>query len=170
MSNGRKVAIGVGALIVVLVGTWLFQVAQAAMDAKKAGLLDDVATEKYQVGRENNLKAIQASLLLSAESEGKLPDAGQWMDQALIRLKTSDLTEAEAKDKLRVPGRGGLDYGYAVNDKLAGKPLDVKAEAETVLVFESRDASWNAHGDPDKDAATGGKGVTVSGKVVPVGR
>lgn len=170
MSNGRKVAIGIGAVLAVLAAAWLVQVGKAALDAKKAGLLDDVQTDKYQVGRENNLKAIQAALLSSAESEGKLPDAKGWMDQALIRLKTGDISEQEAKDKLKVPGLAASDYGYAINDKLAGKPLDAQAAAETVLVFESKDKSWNAHGDPEKDAVTGGKGVTVSGKVVPVGR
>ena len=169
MTMARKIVIGVGAAVALLAVVWIVQVVKVAMDAKKAGFLDDVETEKYQVGRDNNLKAIQASLLLSAESEGQLPDAGQWMDQALIRLKTSDISEEEAKAKLRVPGRTPPDFGYAINDKLAGRPLDTKADAENVLVFESAKTSWNAHGDPAKDAAPHAKGVTVAGQVVTLG-
>ena len=100
MSNGRKVAIGIGALLAVLAAAWLVQVGKAALDAKKAGLLDDVQTDKYQVGRENNLKAIQAALLSSAESEGRLPDAKGWVSMERYLLGESDEMRQVMRDQV----------------------------------------------------------------------
>ena len=154
----------VGALVL---GGWLIQVGLVLADAKKAGLLDEEKIEKYRVGRENNLIAIHKSLMQAAESDGAFPKADKWMETALIRLKTSDLTEVEAKDKLRVPGRTSGSFGYALNAAVSEHhPDDFKSKPDTVLVFESRSDSWNATGDPDKDGVNGGRAVTIEGKIV----
>ena len=157
--------IGVGLLMAVLAVFWLIQVGIVLAGAKRAGLLDDEQTIKYQVSRDNNLKAIHRALMQANESEGHFPSADKWMDIALIRLKTSDITEDEAKGKLRVPG--SKEYGYAINSVLAGKALDnARLRGDTVLAFESVDQKWNASGLPEKDAAKGAKGVTLEGKIV----
>jgi hypothetical protein len=144
----------------------LIQVAQAYSDAKKAGLLTEVPTEKYEVGRANNLRAIQKALAQAADSDGKYPEAAKWMESAQIRLKTSDLSEAEAQLKLKVPG-SAVGFGYAFNDAVGGKSPDAwKAKGTTIIVYESLQTGWDAHGDPSKDGKKGGKAVTVAGDVV----
>lgn len=158
------------AVILVVASPWLYQVAMTVRDAKKSGWLDDVEVDKYQAGRENNLKAIHKALVQAAESDGQFPPAATWMDAALIRLKTSDLTEEETKIKLRVPGQDNGGYGYAINVVIAGKkPEELKSVQDAVLVFESNKSAWNASGDPDKDARKAGKGITLAGEIVPVG-
>lgn len=150
-----------GALLVL----WLIQVGLVLRDAKKAGLLDDVKTEKYEASRDNNLKAIHQALMRSQESEGTLPPAANWMDAALVRLKTSDLTEDEAKAKLKRPGQ--KSFGYSINSSMAGKDTRaIRVKVGTILVFESQSTAWNASGDPAKDAIDGGKAVTLEGEVV----
>lgn len=149
-------------------GLWLVQVAIVVATAKRAGLLDEEQIEKYKVSRDNNLAAIHKAMVQAADSDGGFPKAESWMDTALLRLKTSDLSEEEAKDKLRIPGQPAGGYGYAFNSALSGRhPDDFRAKANTILVFESKATTWNAAGDPAKDAAPGGKAVTLEGKVIP---
>ncbi len=171
--RGRLVTLVVVVVAVAVGGPWLYQASRVYFDAKKAGLLDDVQTEKYRASRENNLKAIREALMQAAESDGQFPEASKWMDTAMIRLKTSDITPDEAKDKLRIPGRSGgkTDFGYAFNDEMEGKdPSALKDKADTILVYESQQNVWNAHGDPKTDGRKGGKGVTVAGTIVELAR
>lgn len=173
MSRGRKGCLIAMSLFIIglLVATpRLIQIALTIRDAKKGGWLDDVQVEKYRVSRDNNLKSIHRALMQVAESDGKLPEAGQWMESALLRLKTSDLTEEETRAKLQVPGEK-QGYGYALNSSLAGKKLeDVKKIGDAVLVFESTKSSWNASGNPDTDARKNGKGVTVKGELIDLNK
>ena len=161
----RKVILGVLIGFALVAVPWLINAAKAVSDAKKSGILDDVETDKYKVGRENNLKAIQKALLQAADSDGTFPAADKWMDQALLRLKTSDISEDEAKDKLRVPGLKPREFGYAINDGVAGKSLADIKDKSIILVFESTNTAWNAHGDPAKEAKPGGKLISVDGTV-----
>lgn len=166
-SKGCLIATGVVGIAFLAATPWLIQVSLAVADAKKAGLLDEEKTDKYQVGRENNLKAIHKALMQAADSDGVFPPAKSWMDVALLRLKTGDLTIDEAKDKLRVPGSKAGEFGYALNSEVAGKtPDDFKSRPNTILVFESRDSIWNASGDPATIGREGGKAITISGDIV----
>lgn len=173
MSKGRKgclIFLGIVAIALVCATPWLVQVALTVRDAKKSGWLDDVEFEKYRAGRENNLKAIQKALLQAADSDGQLPPDNKWMESALIRLKTSDLSEDETKLKLKVPGVKGDGYGYAMNTALTGKKsAELKDLGGKVLVYESTQSTWDAVGDPDKDARKNAKGVTVAGDIVEIG-
>jgi len=171
MSKARKPwFVGVGLVMAVLAVLWLIQVGFVLADAKRAGLLDEEKTVKYQVSRDNNLKAIHKALIQAAESDGGFPEAKKWMDTAWIRLKTGDLSEAEAKDKLRVPGLASGVYGYAFNSALSGKhPDDFKGKTETIMVYESKQEIWNGCGDPAKDAMVDGKAITLAGDVVKLG-
>ena len=157
----------IGAALFIGIGLWLIQVGKTVADAKNAGLLDETQTEKYQASRENNLKSIHRALMQAADSDGEFPDAAKWMETALIRLKTSDLTEEEAKNKLRVPGAKNGDFGYSFNAVFSKvHPGEIKVKANTILVFESKATTWNASGNPESDAKDGAKGVTFEGKVV----
>jgi len=169
MTKGRMtclIAFGIVGVAFLCAVPWMIQVAQAVADAKKGGLLDEEKTEKYQVGRDNNLKAICTALKQAADSDGQFPPAAKWMESAMVRLKTSDINESEAQQKLMVPGRKD-GFGYAYNGALAGKsPDDFKAKGKTVIVYESKQTKWDAFGDPAKDALPGGKGVTLDGDIV----
>lgn len=158
-------------LIFVVLGAglalWLVQIAIVVTTAKRAGLLDEEKIEKYQVSRDNNLLAIHKALMQAVDSDGGFPPAAKWMDAALLRLKTSDLSEEEAKDKLRVPGSAAGSYGYGFNSALDSRhPDDFRAKRDTILVYESKSTGWNAAGDPANDAAPTGKAVTLEGKVI----
>lgn len=167
MKKGCLIGCGVLVLGLLIASPWLFQVAMAAKDVKNSGLIDDVDTEKYQASRDNNLLAIHQALERARESDGKYPAAKDWMDQALIRLKTSDLTIEEAKEKLHRPGTPAGKFGYAINKSLAGLDLSaVRLKQSTVIVYESKSDAWNAAGDPAMDAVPSGKGVTLDGKIV----
>ncbi|MBS1723256.1 MAG: hypothetical protein JSS66_09925 [Armatimonadetes bacterium] len=170
MSRGKLgclITFGVIALALLIASPWLVQVALTVRDAKKAGLLDEETTEKYKVGRENNLKAIQKALLQLADSDGSLPKDGKWMDAALVRLKTSDISEQEARDKLVVPGAKPGEFGYALNRAFLGKhPDQFRKDPKTILVFESTNRAWNAVGEPLSDGTKGGKGIALDGTII----
>lgn len=136
----------------------------AALDLARAGAFSEVGQREYKADREGNLKAVHRALVLTAESEGALPPASDWMGQAMLRLKTRDLSEAEAAKKLVRPGVG-QGHGYGLNLAVAGKPLDALPK-DTVLVFESKETRRNYAGKPEP----GGLGVTVGGDVVTVGK
>lgn len=170
MTKGRMTCLIVFSILGLVFLLWLGQVIKAFSDARKAGLLSDEKVEKYQVGRENNLKAIHKALLQAADSDGQFPKAEKWMESALIRLKTSDLSESEAQKKLAVPGLTE-GFGYAFNDVFSGKrPEDFKGKEKSVFIYESKQTAWDAHGDPAKDARPGGKGVAFDGTVVNLGK
>lgn len=175
--KGRKKfllgCLGAGAVVIIGVVVWLGPVLKAFIDE---GFFDEVEMRTYQGNSADNFKAIHRSLLGFHESEGVLPEAEKWMDDALIRLKSADMAEEESKKVLVSPANSGKpnQYGYAFNEALSGVYMgDVKEPKTTVLVFESKLTGWNAAGDPKTDAAapvgkTGPLALTVSGDVVPL--
>lgn len=130
---------------------------------------EKIPDAKYIVSREANLKAIYTALMLAHESDGQLPPAKEWMDAIKTRLRTTDLAESEAIQKLQNPtiqAKPGV-WGYAMNSKLAGQfKGDIKNPDTTTLVFESKNTNWNASGDPGKDRESGGWSISVSGKII----
>ena len=62
-------------------------------------------------------------------------------------------------------GKAG-EFGFALNDAVADKYIDDIKDKKTVLLFQSTDASWNAHGDPATIGRKGGIGMAVDGSVV----
>jgi hypothetical protein len=132
-------------------------------DFVRAGFFQGQEKSVYSGDSEDNLRAIHRALKLYADSEGALPPADRWMDEAWIRLQTRDLSQDEAKKKLQAPGASLGEFGYAFNSALAGKhPEDVQ-DGSTPMVFESPDKSWNAHA---LKAPKGALAVTVAGKIV----
>ncbi len=130
---------------------------------------ENIPDAKYNVSREANLKAIYTALMLAHDSDGQFPPAKEWMDAIKTRLRTTDLPESEAIQKLQnptIPAKPGV-WGYALNSKLAEKfKGDIKNPDTTPLVFESKNTEWNASGDPEKDRESAGWAISVSGKII----
>jgi hypothetical protein len=132
---------------------------------------------EYEGTSKENLKALYTAMMLEHDSEEAFPPADQWMDAIKDRITTGDMPMAEAEKKyvnpMIQPAKKG-QFGYAMNAALAGKYKDdVKNPDETLLIFDSKETSWNAHGDPkellpDPPRQGGNLGITVSGKVVRV--
>ena len=150
-------------LLVVAVGIW---VGPVVISAKRAGLLDSIAAEKYTPSREANIKAIHVALNLYHDSEEQYPAANGWMDAIQPRLQRNGISKAEAQQKLVRPDLAGQvgKFGYALNSEVASKYRDDLSSKEVPLVAESRDTTRNAQmqGTPDPTFWY----VTVSGKIV----
>jgi hypothetical protein len=134
----------------------------------RAGFLEAPEARTYEGGDSENLKRIHRALLLYAESEGVLPDASGWMDAAWTRLKTADMSEAEAKKQFQsAKASGPEEFGYAMNSELSRKdPFDDKLKSEP-LIFESRARTWNSHGKvKDLSLTPPGSWVTLDGTLV----
>ena len=114
------------------------------------GLMQGGPDRKYAASEQANLKAIYTALMLYHDSEGQFPEARGWMDAIRNRLTTSDMKSEESAKKLIRPdveGQPGA-YGYAMNDRASGK-YSKDLEPKMPLVFDSKDLSKNAHGNPD---------------------
>ena len=140
-----------------------------ALAAKKAGFFEKYDKEEYAPSRAENLKAQFTALMLYHESEERFPNSEHWMDAIEPLLKTNNLKEGEAEKKLVHPEYAGVfgQYGYAMNDTISEKYKgDIKDREKTYAIYESRDASRNAHGQP-KDLKRLGKaqGITLGGMI-----
>lgn len=118
--------------------------------------LERDAKHSYVGTSRDNLKALYTGIMLYHESEGQFPEAAGWMDAVKPYIKTNDLTDEEAMKKFVRPDSGG--YGYGMNDSASAK-YKGDLEKGTVLIFESSDTKWNAHGTPP----SGVLGIQVDG-------
>lgn len=150
----------------------------AAYDLWKGGyLFNEVEMREYQGTSKENLKALYTAMMLYHASEDAFPPADVWMDRIQPYLRTGDLSPEEALKKFRNPlirPSGGAVYGYAMNDAFSSKHLDdVRDSKQQPLIFDSREAVWNAHGKPSalapKPPRQGGNlEVTGGGDVRPM--
>lgn len=138
---------------------WLYQVGSAAVDLARAGAFSTIQEREYEADREGNLRAVHQALVLVSASDGSLPGK-DWQQAAMLRLKTRDLSEDEARKKL-VPV-GSKAKSYRLNESAVGKNTE-DLEPDTVLVFESTNADGGI-GRPE----SGLKAVTVDGRVLTV--
>jgi hypothetical protein len=117
---------------------------------------------------EKNLQALFTALKLQHESDGQFPKGSEWMDKVTPRLKTETLKKGAEKEKFVDPAAGGKpgEFGFAMNDAVAEKYVDDLKDKKMVVVFQSTDANWNAHGDPDKIGRKGGIGMALDGSIV----
>lgn len=127
---------------------------------------------KYNASNDANLKALRAALMQFHESEGQFPAAAKWMDSIKNRIRVDNM-EASETDKKFVnplyPAKTGV-FGYGFNDA-AGDKYKGDLKPKTILVFDSSDTAWNAHGDPvklkPKGPYPGGQeGITLDGTLV----
>ncbi len=131
------------------------------------GVFDAQEMRKYQGSNEDNLRALYTAMTKYNESEGQFPDSGRWMDLLKPRIRTNDMVESEAEKKFVFPafiGQAGK-YGYAMNDAAGGK-FKGDLPPKALLIFNSSDTKWNAHGDPRKLEPKHGEGITVDGTIV----
>lgn len=144
-------------------------------DFYKAGLFErPLEPTVYEGDTRSNLEALHRALMATHDSDGAFPKASEWMEAIKPRMSTSG--EKQWELKYVSPALRGKDgqYGYALNEEVSGRYVDdITDPKTTLLVFDSRDASWNAHGDPkdllpDPPRPGGNLGVTVSGQVVRI--
>ena len=120
----------------------------------------------YDASNEANLKALHTALLLYHDSEGQFPAANGWMDAIEPRITTSDLAPGESAKKLVRPDLAGKagQFGYALNANAAAKYKDDVGGPDAVLVYESKQTTRNASGDPATDRD--GMAITIEGKLL----
>lgn len=123
-------------------------------------------THNYTGTTTENLRRIRTALMLYHDSEGQFPEASRWMDAAQDRLQTADLNKGEGIKKLVRPDLIQSDggYGYAFNDACSKKYKDDLKDPKTILVFESNDTNFDAHGDPAKIRK--GLAITIDGTIL----
>ena len=162
-SPKKKIKLAIAAVLLAVVAFFAFPVIRLGIGAYKEGFFEKVEKREYTGNSLENLKAIHTALTLYQDSEGALPQASGWMDAAWSRLQTADMTEEEERKKLKADGITAEDeYGYGFNIDAGGKhTLDLPEDM--VLIFESKDLSWNSTGKPENPGA---KGITVAGKIV----
>jgi hypothetical protein len=167
LKKKAKIAV-IAASVVVAIGVLLAGPLKDLRNLYRHGLLQSDSGEdrRYAASREANLKSMFTALNLYQDSEGRYPEASGWMDAIQQHLRTSDMPAAEAEKKLVRPN---LDhpskgqYGYAINDAIAGKYSGDIKDPNTPMVFESQDLSRNAHGSPA--GQHGRLAVTMAGKI-----
>lgn len=90
----------------------------------------------------SNLKYMAlGAIMYSDDYDGLAPTPSRWMDQ------TKDYTKQESV--YHCPELPQGEFGYSVNDHIAGKRLPTGPRSSTwVLFFESKEPGRNAHGVP----------------------
>lgn len=164
--------IGIGSLVLlVAVGWWI---GPFLYDLWKLGFFEKIDKRSYSGTTMDNFKSMHMAMMLYHESEEAFPEASGWMDAIEPRLQTYDMDRKESLKKMVSPefqGQGDK-YGYAMNDSASRKYKDDISEPDrTPLLFDSRDLSRNAHGDPaellpspPRDGQN--RGVSVSGQML----
>lgn len=176
MAKGRKwlkgIGIGIAALVAILLGLIFFtEPGQAVQDLWRRGMIQAAVFKgkkgAFKGGRKESLTAIHTALMLYHDSEEAFPPANSWMDAIEGRIVTNDLSKKGAEKKLVRPDLRDAEglYGYAFNVKAAGKYKDDIGPATTALVYESKQTTRNASGDPATDADTDAMSIDVAGTV-----
>ena len=159
------------AVVGVLVLTWAGLALDAYFDIKGTGLLDEQEMRTRDGTSIDNMRTLHNALMQYYENEGAMPSASSWMDAAENYIHAADLPESEALKVFvnpNLPAGSGV-FGYAMNSELSG--IYIEGLEDTVMIFESTDTSWNAHGSPSDMAPSpelpgGNKAITVEGTVV----
>lgn len=159
-------------MILLLMGLAIW-IGPTLKDLYQGGVFDQVGMRKYQGDTAQNLKAIRTALMLYHDSEGQFPPANSWMDAIENRMKSADLSDNDAKQKLIDPffRNQPHHFGYAFNSSAAGKYKGDFKDPKLILVFVSSNWERNAHGSPrillPKPSRPGGNyGITLDGTVV----
>src|SRR5688572_19653527 len=157
-SNAKRIFKFVGLVLLagLIYAGWRF--GPTVFDLWQAGILEGALSSKelrrYQGSSMDNLKAMHLALSLYHESEGQFPHSNGWMDAVQPYVQSGDMSKDEAMKKLvnplLRPAKTGV-FGYAMNDAASAKYRDdIAKPAETLLIFDSSDTTWNAHGKPEK--------------------
>lgn len=174
MKKKRVILMIVGAVVLVLGYIYVGPLIQLANGLVKKGVLEKAENRTYSGGTADNLRALYTAIMFVHESDGQFPDASKWMDAVKMRIQSGDMTAEESQKKLLDPALGGKQgaYGFAMNDACSNKYKGDLKDPKTILLFESSDTKWNAHGDPTamapKPPRSGQQNlaITVGGDVV----
>jgi hypothetical protein len=128
--------------------------------------------QRWTPETEKNLQVLFTAVKMHHGSEDAYPAADKWMDQIEKRVRTNLLSKDEALKKFVDPaaanGAGG-GFGFAFNEVASAKYVDDLPDKDsTILIFQSTDTRWNAHGDPAKIGREGGIGINAKGEIVPL--
>lgn len=174
MKKKRIILTIIGAAALTAAIVYVGPIIRLASALIKKGVLEKAPDRTYSSSVQANLKALYTAMMFVHESDGQFPDASKWMDAVKVRIQTGDMSAAEAQKKLLDPtvSEPG-SFGFAMNDACSQKYVGDVKDPKTVLLFQSQNKAWNAHGDPKKDIpspARGGQtlGITISGDVVSI--
>jgi hypothetical protein len=177
MTSKKRIRLAVWSTVIgmVVALAWYFLLAPLYHIAHGAGLLERHDMRTYSGTNEDNLRALYTAANNYHETEDTYPDSAKWMDQIKNRIRANDMAEQEAEKKFinpLYPARAGL-YGYAFNDALSGKYKGDIKDPKTILIYDSKDTRWNAHGKPSDSmqppgAPGGNEGITVDGSIVQI--
>jgi hypothetical protein len=123
----------------------------------------------YEGDSAENLRALYTALKLYHDSEEHFPQADGWMDAIAGRIRTTDMPEEEALKKFVRPDLTDEpdQYGYALNEEVAGMYIDDIDDPAIPLLFESKVTDRNAGGDPDEIGLTSPpRGISVDGRLL----
>lgn len=154
----------VAAVVLIFGGWWLYPTVRDILKLVPA----DRPKQGWTPDTEKNLKALYTGMKLQHDSDGQFPKSSAWMDKVINRVKSETLKTGAEKEKFVDPAAGGKpgEYGFAMNDLASEKYIDDLKDKKMPLIFQSTDASWNAHGDPAKIGRPGGIGMAVDGTIV----
>ena len=168
MTRQGKVLIAIGCLIVVG-GIIVSPLGQTLMGLHRKGFFDSSEqTRQFSGDSQARLKALHVALMSYHDSEDKFPNVAGWMDAIENRLGTNDLKEGEAKKKLIRPdleAKPGA-FGYAINAQVSQKYKGDLKDPKTILLYESRQETRNASGDPASDGVAGGQAIAIDGTAI----
>lgn len=123
--------------------------------------------EEYHGNVDDNLHALYTAMNQAHDSDGQYPEKEKWMDAISNRLQTSTMKDGEGEKKLHDPSAKS-GYGFAFNKAVAGKYKgDLKAPESLVLIYQSKQTSKNAFGDPKTDFEPNrNHAISVTGKIL----
>ncbi len=176
------VGVSIGVILALII--FVPRIVTTYKGAKQLGLFEEKQMREYAGTSKENLKAMYTAMSIYHDSEGGYPPADRWMDSISIYLKTADLSDEDAKKKLKNPivtEENALGFGYAMNDQYSNgfilsdgmtseDPLAIGDPDRAILIFDSSDLTRNAHGNPvqlapEPERAGGNLAVTASGSV-----
>lgn len=160
----RPLKIGLG-LFGAALGGLAFWVYPTVRDLRNAGFLDRPLKNRYVAGREENLRAIRAALLVYHDSEEAFPTREGWVAALTPRLRTADLSEADVLRKITRPDQAwGPGKGYAIPTTVAGRYRGDLKGPDPVILFETEGPDGG--GEAEFRSGLGRNAITLKGRVL----
>ncbi len=149
---GRIVAVCLGISCLLAIGFQVKNIHPVFDTLQTAGLLKPKDDYKPETNKDcpANLQSVYNAFEQYAELNDKLPDAAKWQDDTDF---TSRIPQDEWLHCPAVSNRHDDKFGYALNDAVAGKKLNLNGKplkslpnaATTPLLYDSANTNKNAH-------------------------